>query len=105
MRIDLPILLTPLNVVGLSHVSTYLELNRRKDFNSNSTLFADTQSNGEKNTFIIPYKLAKNEVAFLRYKVITGNHAVTIVKTPAIVVFELFIISLCKVSLSTLYGL
>lgn len=73
MRIDLPILLTPLNVVGLSHVSTYLELNRRKDFNSNSTLFANTQSNGEKNTFIIPYKLAKNEVAFLRYKVIFQN--------------------------------
>lgn len=73
MRIDLPILLTPLNVVGLSHESTYLELNRRKDFNINSTLFSATQTGPEKNTFIIPYKLAKNEVAFLRYKVIFKN--------------------------------
>lgn len=73
MRIDIPVLLTPLNVIGLSHASTYLELNRKKDFDSNSVIFSKTQSNGEKNTFIIPYKLAKNEVAFLRYKVIFQN--------------------------------
>lgn len=73
MRIDLPILLTPLNVVGLSHAATYLELNRKRDFNSNSILFVGTQTGAEKNTFIIPYKLAKNEVAFLRYKVIFQN--------------------------------
>ena len=67
MRIDIPALLTPKNITGLSHASTLLQMSRKIDFtDEDAFLFTGTNSGAEKNNFIINYELNTAQVAYVR---------------------------------------
>lgn len=74
MRIDIPVLLTPKNITGLSHASTLLQMSRKIDFtDEDAFLFTGTNTGAEKNNFIINYELNAAQVAYVRYKIIFQN--------------------------------
>ena len=67
MRVDIPILLTPMNIVGLAHASTILQMSRKIDFtDTDAYLFNGTNTGAEKNNFIINYELSAAQVAYIR---------------------------------------
>lgn len=74
MRIDIPILLTPMNITGLAHASTILQMSRKMDFtDTDAYLFNSTNTGAEKNNFIINYELSTAQVAYVRYKIVFQN--------------------------------
>lgn len=74
MRIDIPVLLTPKNIIGLSHAATQLQMSRKMDFtDEDAFLFSDTNTGADKNNFIINYELNTAQVAYVRYKIIFQN--------------------------------
>ena len=74
MRVDIPILLTPMNIVGLAHASTILQMSRKIDFtDTDAYLFNGTNTGAEKNNFIINYELSAAQVAYIRYRIVFQN--------------------------------
>ena len=73
MTLFTPVYDTPLNQVGLAHKATYLELNKRTDFDPLYAIYAHAHEGAEKNSFTIAYRLKKNEIVYARYKVIFEN--------------------------------
>lgn len=73
MTLRIPVYITPMNIVGLAHKSTLIEVSKTIDFNVEDFVFTATHTGEDKNLFVIPYNLRSNEVVYTRYKIIFEN--------------------------------